>query len=194
MSKLQKVSLQTVVDRQAGPADRSDFRSLVEENKKSVYYLALRLTGNHHDAEDLSQEAFIKALKGMNKFRGDSTIETWLHRITVNTFLNRRRKKGFGRLALYGTPSEAPDAIDSAPSPERAADSSMLQSRILAALDRLAPRERSAFVLRFYEDRTVPEIADTLGVAEGTIKSLLFRSTQKLRESLRPYHDQVQQV
>lgn len=167
----------------------TDFHSLVEQNKKSVYYLALRLTGNHHDAEDLSQETFIKALNAMQNFRHESEIATWLHRITVNTYLNSRRRRSSGLLHLFGTRGELPATADERPGPEKTAEASLLQQYIDKALDELAPRERSAFVLRFYEDMTVPHIADTMAVAPGTVKSLLFRATRKMRDALRPYHE-----
>lgn len=176
-------------DRRVATTRDTDFRSLVEENKKTVYYLALRLTGNHHDAEDLSQETFIKAHNAMQDFRHESEVSTWLHRITVNTYLNSRRRKAFGRLRLFGGHRELPITVDDRPGPERTADSNLLQRYIGAALDELAPRERSAFVLRFYQDMTVPDIADTMAVAPGTVKSLLFRATQKMRDALRPYHE-----
>ncbi|MBT8399219.1 MAG: sigma-70 family RNA polymerase sigma factor [Rhodothermia bacterium] len=180
-----------MTDRHVAPMSGTDFRSLVEDNKKSVYYLALRLTGNHHDAEDLSQETFIKALKAMQDFRQESAVSTWLHKIAVNTYLNSRRKRGFGHLALFGGRDEGPTVVDGRPGPDRRTDASILQQYISAALDQLAPRERSAFVLRFYEDMTVPDIADTMSVAPGTVKSLLFRATRKMRDALRPYHDSV---
>lgn len=169
----------------------TDFRSLVEDNKKSVYYLALRLTGNHHDAEDLSQETFIKAMRGMQDFRHESSASTWLHKITVNTYLNSQRRKIWGRLELFSARDEGPAAFDERPGPDRSTEASLLQQYITAALDGLAPRERSAFVLRFYEDMTVPEIANTMAVAPGTVKSLLFRATQKMRDALRPYRDSM---
>lgn len=182
-----------MIDRQALQTRRDEFRALVEEHKKQVYYLAVRLTGNHHDAEDLSQEVFIKALKGMGDFRHDAAIGTWLHRITVNTYLNRTRRKGMGRTRLFGFREEAPTVVDEGITPDDAAEASLLQRQIDASLDRLTPRERSCFVLRHFDGHTVPEIAEMLSVADGTVKSLLYRAAAKMREALRPYRNEISQ-
>ena len=82
-----------VLIERAKNGETSAFRELVERNKKNVYYLALDLTGNHHDAEDLSQEVFIKAYRNIKDFRSDSKLSSWLYRITVNTNINQYRKK-----------------------------------------------------------------------------------------------------
>ena len=76
------------------------FREIVETHKKSVYYLAYDLTGNHHDAEDLSQEVFIKAFRSLEHFRGEAKLNTWLLRIVVNTYINSKRKKALQAMFL----------------------------------------------------------------------------------------------
>lgn len=166
------------------------FREVVERHKRRVYYLALDLTGNHHDAEDLSQEVFIKAYRALDRFRGDAQLQTWLYRITVNTYLNLRRKKAllFMRLrdSFAGTPLEPED--------DRAADGGLEQrvvrQHVERALGVLSPKERSAFVLRHYHDLAVKDVAAAMDVAEGTVKSLLFRAVQKLRKELAFYRDE----
>src|ERR1041385_1279174 len=81
-------------------------QELVDRYKQQVYFLALDLTGNHHDAEDLSQEVFMKAFTSIQGFRGDSKLSSWLHRITVNTFIDQRRKSSFKIFALQAKPKE----------------------------------------------------------------------------------------
>lgn len=176
-------------DETPAPASRdAAFRSLVEANQRAVYYLALDLTGQHHDAEDLSQEVFIKAYKALDAFRGEASAYSWLYRITVNTYLNRRRKKAlrFRQLwddfSLMGT-------RDSAPGQEVEAD--IRRQHVNAALRKLSPRERTAFVLRHYQDLSVKEVAGLMDVAEGTVKSLLFRAVQKLRDALSFYREEL---
>lgn len=166
------------------------FRELVEQHKRRVYYLALDLTGNHHDAEDLSQEVFIKAFRAFDRFRGEAQVQTWLYRITVNTFMNTRRKKAllFMRLRpdFAGTPFEQQEPVPV----DHELEESVVQRHVERALAVLSPKERTAFVLRHYHDQSVREIAAVMDVAEGTIKSLLFRAVQKMREELAFYRDE----
>jgi len=164
-------------------ADQS-FRQLVETHQRSVYWLARDLTGNHHDAEDLSQEVFLKAYRGLSGFRGDARVDTWLRRIAVNTYLNRRRKKALRFMQLFGDADE-PDASPSAePAPDVSADGSIVKAHIERAMQVLSDRERTAFILRHWHEMSVREVAAAMDVAEGTIKSLLFRAGKKLRSEL----------
>ena len=166
------------------------FRDLVEQHKRSVYYLGLDLTGNHHDAEDLSQEVFIKAHRGLSTFRGEASVETWLRRITVNTYLNKRRKKALSFMRLFGEAEETAWGPADAPTPDQHAEGSVVQQHVTQALKKLSPRERSAFVLRHYHDLSVKEVAGSMEVAEGTVKSLLYRATQKLQKALAFYRNE----
>jgi len=175
------------------------FREFVERHKQSVYYLSLDLTGNHHDAEDLSQEVFIRAHKGLSDFRGDSSALTWLRRIALNLYLNRKRKKSWAMLRFFSDSSEedtgTSSGYDGVASESESADAGVaeriMNEHIHAAMDRLSPRERSAFVLRFLQDLSVREIADEMEVAEGTIKSLLYRAGEKMKNELNPLRVEV---
>jgi hypothetical protein len=86
------VNEEQLLIQRARNGEMGTFRELVELHKKKIYYLSLDLTGNHHDAEDLSQEVFIKAYRALKNFRGDAKFNSWLHRITVNTCISQRRK------------------------------------------------------------------------------------------------------
>src|SRR5574341_1422138 len=90
---------QTILDR-VRKGEMSAFRELVEQYKQKVYYLALNLTGNHHDAEDMSQEVFIKVFTSIKNFRGDSRFSSWLYRITVNTCIDRTKKQSLQLVEL----------------------------------------------------------------------------------------------
>ena len=160
------------------------FREVVETHKRSIYYLALDLTGNHHDAEDLSQEVFIKAHRGLKSFRGDAQMYTWLRRIAVNTYLNTKRKKALSFMRFFGDEDEPERAPSDELAPDMSAESGVLRQHVERALDTLSPREKSAFVLRHNRDLSVREVATSMDVAEGTVKSLLFRATQKLQKEL----------
>ena len=169
------------------PMSKTDtpvFRTFVEKHKRRVYFLALDLTGNHHDAEDLSQDVFIKAHRALDSFRGEAQVETWLYRIAVNAFLNRRRKKALSFMRLRDDLGDSTFQQQVMPPPEEGVSSEVIQKHILLALDKLSARERSAFILRFYHDLSVKEVAGLLRVADGTVKSLLYRAVQKMRKYL----------
>ncbi len=182
-----------LIDR-AKSGELDAFRELVERSRLDVYRLAYDLTGNRHDAEDLSQDVFLKAYRSIGSFRGDSKWSTWLYRITVNTCLDRRRKKSEQMMDYrddIGTDEPAEGETMPNPSPDRIAESSMIQKRIEAALDALTPRERSVFVLRHYHDLSLKEIARSMGVSEGSVKSFLFRALQRLRKELSFYRSDI---
>lgn len=166
------------------------FRRLVEQHKQAVYYLSLSLTGNHSDAEDLSQEVFIKVYQSIEKFRMDAKIQTWLYRITVNAFIDRKRKKVL-TMTSYHEESNANESTDkSMPEmsiigdPERQTQARQIQTHIKGAMKHLSPKEKSAFVLRHYHDQPLKEIARLINVSEGTVKSLLFRAVKKMQKHL----------
>ena len=164
--------------------DTAAFRELVEGYKQQVYYLALDLSGNHHDAEDLSQDVFAK-------------LSSWLHRITVNAYIDTKRKKSRKMVTLVDKEDEngfdpLENAVDeSAVSPERTAASVKINEHVGAALKRLTDQERTVFVMRHYHDMPLKEISQTMGVAEGTVKSLLFRGIRKMREHLSFYRKEL---
>lgn len=183
--------------RRVQSGDAAAFRELVEGHKQQVYYLALDLSGNHHDAEDLSQEVFIKAYRGIGKFRSGAKISSWLHRITVNAYIDSKRKKSHKMVTLVDKEDEhTVDPLESAAdevtgNPEREAASAGISEHVDAALGRLSVQERTVFVMRHYHDMPLKDISETMNVAEGTVKSLLFRAIRKLREHLSFYKEEL---
>jgi RNA polymerase sigma-70 factor (ECF subfamily) len=170
--------------------DLAAFRELVERHQQRVYFLALDLTGNHHDAEDVSQEVFIKAYQSLHAFRGDAKLSSWLYRIAVNACINKRRKKSLSVMSLQenfddSTAVDVPFSVGD--NPERSAESSLMQVHIERALRRLPARQRAVFVLRHYHDLPLKEIAHILKISEGTVKSLLFRGIRRLQKELAFY-------
>ncbi len=113
----------------------------------------------------------------------------WLRRIAVNTFLNSRRSKVRGITSRFADMETEPQPSAHELSPDRASEQRDLGGLIESALDGLSDRERAAFVLRHYQDRSMQEIADAMDVAVGTVKSLLFRSTRKMRTALAPVRE-----
>jgi RNA polymerase sigma-70 factor, ECF subfamily len=184
---------QTLI-RDAQRGNHEAFRKLVECARVNVYRLAYDLTSNQHDAEDLSQEVFIKAYRALATFRGDAKWSSWLYRITVNTFYDYARS-GMKKTINYSDnwdqhseDNETPKPGNSI-SPDASAEASIIQEHIEEALNRLSPRERSVFVLRHYHDCSLKQIADTLEISDGTVKALLFRAIQKLQQALAFYRN-----
>jgi RNA polymerase sigma-70 factor (ECF subfamily) len=177
---------------QAG--ETAAFRDLVEHYQRDVYAIAYDLCGNHHDAEDLAQEVFIKAHRALAGFRADAKLSSWLYRITMNTFLDTRRRKPVQIVSLHGAGRDGADALDlPAPGagPVGAVRAARLREDVERALEALSGQERTVFVMRHYHDMPIREISSVLSLAEGTVKSMLFRSIRKLRARLSQYRDEV---
>jgi RNA polymerase sigma-70 factor (ECF subfamily) len=190
------VNDEQVLVQRARNGEMNAFRELVEQYKKKIYYLSLDLTGNHHDAEDLSQEVFIKAYRSLKNFRGDAKFNSWLYRITVNTCISQRRKKSVAAMTLQedfdgDNSSQYFSEGESSHNPERSAEAGLMQQHIDHALQQLTPRERSVFVLRHYNDLPLKEIAQVLKITEGTVKSMLFRAIQRLQKELAFYKKEI---
>lgn len=177
-----------LIDRaQRGEIDA--FRQLVERSKITTYRLAYDLTGDRHEAEDVSQETFIRAYRGLAGFRGDAKWSSWLHRITVNAFIDHRRANKRNHVeydeALEGDELMEPGGNHASPHPpDRSAEGGMIREHVERALGRLSARERSVFVLRHYQDLPLKEIAAALDLAEGTVKVHLFRAVRRLQKEL----------
>ncbi|HSR66536.1 MAG TPA: sigma-70 family RNA polymerase sigma factor [Acidobacteriota bacterium] len=181
-------------------ADRMpSFENLVGEHSEKIFFLALDLTGNHHDAEDLVQEVFIKAYKSLKKFRGEAQFGTWLYRIAVNTHIDKVRKKSEAAMRDYDSWDDERSVLHFKPpadrspqgNPERRVRSAGIQEDIRRALKTLSPRQHSVFVLRHYQNLKLREIAEVLSCSEGTVKTTLFRAIRRLRDQLAAYRPEV---
>ena len=174
------------------------FREMVECYQRDVYALAYDLCGNHHDAEDLSQEVFIKAFRAIGSFRADARLGSWLYRITMNAHIDNKRRKPVPLVSIDtrddddAQPGERMLEFASAEArPDQTAGAARFQRDVENALDALSAQERTVFVLRHYHDMKIGEISQNLSIAEGTVKSLLFRSMRKLRDRLSHYRDEA---
>ncbi len=155
---------------------------IVREHSARVYRLAYRLTGNPHDAEDLTQEVFVRVFRSLSSYT-PGTFEGWLHRITTNLFLDQVRRKQ--RIRFDALPEDATDRLPgNDPGPERAWEQNHLDHDVQAALDQLPPDFRAAVVLCDIEGLSYEEIAATLGIKLGTVRSRIHRGRAQLRESL----------
>ena len=171
--------------------DLAKFRKIVDQQKERLYRLTYRLAGNHQDAEDLSQEVFIKVYKNMDSFRGEAQLSTWLYRITVNTWIDKTRlKRNSSETIHVDYEDERQVKANPFDAPEDYAQVEHLQSDIQRALNLLSSRERTVFVLKHYQQLKFKEIAKIMEVSTGTAKSTLFRAMQKLRDALKEYREQ----
>jgi RNA polymerase sigma-70 factor (ECF subfamily) len=169
-------------DRQAVEAcrqgEREAFDRLVERYQRDVYRLCYRYVNNHQDANDMAQEAFLKAYRALSKFRGDSAFSTWLYRIAVNTCLNFRSAR---RLPQEELPEHLADGAagvaDRLQADERSA-------RVRAAVAHLPEKQRATLILKVYHDLTHEEVARVLGASVGTVKANLFHALGNLRKLL----------
>ena len=163
---------------------RGAFDVVVERHRRQVYQLCYRYVGNHEDAADLAQDAFIRAFKGLKGFKGESSLATWLYRIAVNVCLNR--------LALKTPKSESlelagpADRIDlRAERPDAALLRDERATAVRAAIRQLPPKQRATLILRIYHELPHEEIAGILGSSVGAAKANLFHALANLKKLLR---------
>ena len=174
----------------ASLGDQQAFRVIVERHSHALFRLAYRMTGNEQDAEDLVQETFLRAFKQLKNFDGRAAFGTWLHRICVNRSLDTLRARKTRKEVSQPIADDSSDWLDRVaapqPSPERWTHSGEIAGLLEPALKQLSESERTAFVLRHYEDQPIEEIARTLGVRTNAAKHSVFRAVQKLRRALEP--------
>ena len=154
---------------------------VVREHADRVYRLAFRLTGDAHDAEDLTQETFIRVFRSLAGYK-PGTFEGWLHRITTNLFLDMVRRRA--RLRMEGLPEDTDRLPGGGPDPEQVFSEAHLDPDLQSALDALPPEFRAAVVLCDVEGLSYEEIAATLDVKLGTVRSRIHRGRQALRAAL----------
>ena len=176
--------------------ERDAYRVLVERHSRNVFRMAYRMTGNRHDAEEVVQEAFLRAYQKLKQFEGQANFRTWVYRIAANYGIDRMRAQSVekSRRQMSTGPKEdgleidpMANAKDMAPSPERLAASSQLAAKMKEALDALSPAERTAIVMRHWEGCAIEEIAAVLKSNTNATKNTVFRAVAKLRKALEPY-------
>jgi RNA polymerase sigma-70 factor (ECF subfamily) len=180
------VPAETELIARAKRGDVDAFCLLVSGHRRSMYSLALRLCGNHHDAEDLSQEVFLNAYRALDRFRGDSSLQTWLRRIMVNSFVNSNRNKKLLR---------ATDITEGAgipiPRSDRTAFNNVMVQQVMQYLEEFPARQRLMFVMKHQEGLTYEEIAESCETSVGTVKRTVFRVVEKLRQKFQSPRIQI---
>jgi len=177
--------------RRAQSADMDAFCLLAQKFERRIYSLALHYCHNHQDAEDLSQEVWLKTYQAMNTFKGESSFYTWLRKITINCFLNHQRARSF-RWRGETTPVQLVDldsikavaCVAQAADSEKALLNRIMVEKVMQALSELTSQQRLIFLLKHHEEMTYEEIAREVGCSPGTAKKSMFRAVSKLREHL----------
>ena len=191
--RLQSRAPETELIRQAQAGSRVAFDALVKQYEQQVLRLALHLTGSEHDAEDIYQEAFLKAYRYIGNFRFECSFYTWIYRIVTNLCLDQLRRRKTRREDQAIIIDHSGDEIDvlssvsderSFSNPARELDRKVLGIRIQEALGKLTPRERMVFELKHYQGLRLRTIGEMLNTTEETAKNTLFRATKKLRSQL----------
>ncbi len=170
--------------------DRAAFDEVVRATYVDTYTLAYRLTGDEEDARDVVQDAYLRAFRGIRRFRGDAQFSTWMYRITANcaaTHLGRRTRHRHDELTDDAPFAEERPEAD----PQMSADAGMLRRQVRDAIADLPPRLRSVVVLRDVYDLAHADIATELGISESAAKVRLYRARHKLRERLFPFPEEA---
>jgi RNA polymerase sigma-70 factor (ECF subfamily) len=174
--------------------DESGFEELVKEHTGKVVGLAWRLVGNHEDAEDIAQEAFLRLHRSLAEFRGESRISTWLYRTTTRLAIDYLRRERIKRkVFFFRQDNDSPDPVDLASdplrNPAREFQSQEAMRSLRKSLQKLSARQQVIFTLRHYEGLALKEIAEHLGIETGTVKAHLHRAITQLRKDLNEFRE-----
>ena len=184
--------------RRAKADDPWAIEQLVLRYQQKVYAIAYQmLGGDAEEARDRTQDAFLQAFRSIKRFKGKSSFYTWLYRIVINTCIDARRRRSrwkeiffpwrFDRDKAGATDNSLEEFADVNPGsdPLTAASGRQLQEDVKSALDKLSQRQRTIFQLKVFQEMSIAEIAETMGLAEGTVKSHLFRATRIVQKQLK---------
>ncbi len=179
--------------------DREAYALLVQRHSRGIFAIAYRVTGNEQDAEEVVQETFLRAYKNLSRFEQRANFGTWLYRIAMNCALDlkemRDKKHPEHRVQISEDPEPGENQIQvasTAPGQEQLVFSLQVKQRIAEAMALLSQTERSAFVMRHMEGRSIEEISGVLGLRTNAAKNCIFRAVQKMRQELGPLVAPVQ--
>src|SRR5215469_6844615 len=168
--------------------DKEAYGALVRAHSATVFRVAFRIVGNEADAEEIVQEAFLRGYQRLESYQERSSFGTWIYRIAVNCALNRISQPGIQAEYRPGEETDPQEKTVQVAAEDADPERTLLSQEIGAAqemaMQRLTPAEKSAFVLRHFEDCSMNEIADLLGIAPNAAKQAVFRAVQKLRREL----------
>jgi RNA polymerase sigma-70 factor (ECF subfamily) len=172
--------------------DRSSFEEIVLRYQDKIYNLCRHMLGNASDAEDASQDVFLKAYQALPKFQPEASLYTWLYRIATNTCIDYKKKPIFE--SLFGDSGEGEwlvhDRASNAPSPEKLYQSKQIDEALQESLAKLSPKLRAIIILKEIEELSYEEIADTLEISMGTVKSRIARAREELQKKMIKFREQ----
>ena len=160
------------------------FNELVLRHRRSVHATIAGMVGNSDDAEDLTQDVFVRAYQSIGGFRGDSAFYTWLYRIAVNLSLNALRQR---KARTFFGLEQVQQTVSYAERPDEELERAELSTHARSAIARLPEKQRAVFILRYFQRLPHAEIAKIMDRDEGTIKANYFQAVRKLRKALGPY-------
>jgi RNA polymerase sigma-70 factor (ECF subfamily) len=177
--------------------DEWAFQLLVRRFRKTIFSIAFGITLDVEESQDIVQEVFLQVYRSIGNFRGDASLSTWLHRITVNRCLNWKRRWARRLKWLHTTTDSTDDKPvkepeSDLPSPENRMADAQTRLQIDKALKMLPEQARAVFVLRELEGLSYEEIAETIGIKLGTVRSRLFHARKRLKTMLRPFVEEQQ--
>jgi len=180
------MSAETDLISRAAAGDASAFQTLVERHRAMVYRVAYQFAGNHHDAEDIAQDVFIKVYRSLDRSRQDAQLTSWIYRIVMNACIDHQRRHRMSNSAAGGDDAEYRmlNAPEETPGPEDRAYAGEIGEVLQLEIARLPKGQRIVFVMRHYQGMKLCEIAEALGLAEGTVKRQLHAAVHRLRAAL----------
>jgi RNA polymerase sigma factor (sigma-70 family) len=155
------------------------YSGIVETHKNRVYNLAFRICCNHEEAEEISQDSFLKAYRALGSFRRKSSFSTWLYRIVYNTAISHVRTKKREILSLEDFPASTADFIGTGTTEEEA-ENEYRRSLLNFAFQKISDEDRSLITLHYYEEMSIEEMSEVTGISKSNIKVKLFRARQKM--------------
>ena len=175
-----------------------EFEDLVRQHQRSVYNVALRLTGNADDAQDLTQDAFVRAYKAFDRYKFGTSFNRWLYRIVTNLYIDHVRKKKRAPAIDYldeklemDDGSVSREVSDSSFSPEDVLIKTQIDERLQKALNKISPEFKMAIILCDVEGFSYEEIAEIMGTSIGTVRSRIHRARHSMRNMLAPYSKEL---
>lgn len=168
----------------AQQGDGEAFALLVQRHQKMVYNLALGKTGSHYDAEEITQNAFLKAWQGLPQFQGKAAFSSWLYRLTLNAATDFLRQRGRHTKVVSLSDPDLPPIPDQSPTPEERSAAEADRQALWQAIEALPEQQRTILLLREIDGLSYKEIALALDLEEGTVRSRLSRSRKVLRKLL----------
>ncbi|HAM38114.1 MAG TPA: RNA polymerase subunit sigma-70 [Elusimicrobia bacterium] len=165
---------------------QNNFEEIIIKHQQKIYKFIFSFVKNENDTDEIAQQTFFNAFKGYKKFRGESSVDTWLIKIAINNIRTHFRKKKFFSIfkVLDNEEIEIKDLKDDSKSAEEVVKNKMISNKINKAIEDLPARQKEVFVMKHIDGLSISEIADILEIAEGSVKASIFKAINNLRKLL----------